>query len=72
MTRPAIRDLIGQLARIEDILRVAPAPATGNDSGTPSPVRVSLLVAEQDIIKELRRLGRPQHRPGPTNDAHRP
>ncbi|XAS74895.1 hypothetical protein V3G39_09435 [Dermatophilaceae bacterium Sec6.4] len=63
VARPAIRDLIGQLARIEDILRVTPTHVTGRRSSEPSPVMAALLITEQDIIKELRRPGRPGHLP---------
>lgn len=57
LTRPPIRDLIAQLARIEDLRRVTPAHVIDGTSGAPS--HAALSVAEQDIINELRRPGRP-------------
>lgn len=62
LTHSPIRDLIAQLARIEDIRRVTPTHTTRNTPGAPTSTVAALELAEQDIIEELRRPDRP--RPG--------
>lgn len=58
LAQSPIRDLIAQLALIEDFRRVSPTHPTSGAPDAPSSTSAALLIAEQDIIAELRRPGR--------------
>lgn len=68
----SVRDLIAELARLEDLLRLTRTRAAERTPNLLNQDLTALVSAEQDIIDELRRPGRCRTRPGPINGPRGP